>query len=292
MDLNAIARLTTGFSGADLATLLNEAAIAAASNNTTTISKAHVDFALEKLQIGLRRPSHSNDRTRRYIAVHEAGHAAAALLTGYDNVSKVTILPRSNGVGGFTSFANSGPEEHGGLPTRERLLSELVVLLGGRVAEELAFGQDRVTVGASDDLQRVRKLALAMINKYGMAEDEFGLLLGAGRDMDLLGVPDDVGRRTERYAQGLVRRAHARCRHLLRRNWRFLTAMRDALLDRETIGTDEVNALLEEHRTAWWWQRSLRLASTRDSGTPLLPAGPAAVPEARSLVQLGCGDFR
>jgi len=288
VNLGTLARQTTGFSGAELATLVNEAAIGAACGNRTLISQADVDAALEKMQIGLRRPSHANNRTRAYVAFHEAGHACASLLTGYDNVSKVTILPRSNGVGGFTSFANTAADEHGGLPTRERLLQELVVLLGGRVAEELRFGRSKVTVGASDDLQRVRKLAFEMVNKYGMAEDEFGLLLGAGRDMDYWNpVPDDVGRRAARYAERIVQRAYVRCRRLLRTNWRLVNAMADSLLEQETIGQEQVQMLLDNHRRSWWfWPQGGRTSVTIVPGMPA-PALPAAPGAAAGLPRVG-----
>mmetsp|Transcript_26726 Transcript_26726/g.61645 ORF Transcript_26726/g.61645 Transcript_26726/m.61645 type:complete len:331 (+) Transcript_26726:878-1870(+) len=278
VDLVALAKRTHGFSGAELATLLNEAAIGTATRNSTVISLLDVDTAYDKMMIGLRRPSHSSKRVRETVAVHEAGHACMALLTGFDKVATVTILPRSNGVGGFTRFANVAGDG-GGLPTRERLLQDLQVLLGGRIAEELAFGKHLITVGASDDLRRAHELATRMVTQYGMVDNDLGLTI-SGRQ----GAPDLSnllsGARGQRVASSvdkILGESYAQARKTMRTNWKLVQRMQTDLLEKETLSEPEIDKLLAEHEAAMrpFWVR-LWVALPSLPSLPALPVPAAA----------------
>merc|ERR1712017_14336 len=157
VDLEAIASRAIGFSGASLQNLMNEAAIVAARREKDVITFDEIDFAIDRLQVGMQNPStqgfQNKDAARKrqeLVAWHEAGHAVMAALTpGYDPVAKVTIVPRSNGAGGFTLFTPSEDRMDGGMYSYRYLVAQLAVALGGRVAEEMAFGSDDVTTGAS-----------------------------------------------------------------------------------------------------------------------------------------------
>merc|ERR1719355_290872 len=176
LDLDIIAKRTTGFSGASLANLMNEAAIVAARNGKQEIGYAEVDFALDRLQVGmLKNTGMSFPARQRLVAYHEAGHAAMALLTpDYDMVTKVTIVPRTNGAGGFTLFTPSEERLESGMYSKKYLCAQLAVALGGRIAEEIEFGIDEVTTGASNDLQQVRNIARRMVAQWGFANEAMG----------------------------------------------------------------------------------------------------------------------
>merc|ERR1719171_1528512 len=180
VDLEAIASRAIGFSGASLQNLMNEAAIVAARREKDVITFDEIDFAIDRLQVGIQKPStqgfQNKDAARKrqeLVAWHEAGHAVMAALTpGYDGVAKVTIIPRTNGAGGVTLFTPSEDRMESGLYSYKFLKSQLSVALGGRVAEELAVGREDVTTGASNDLQQVRDLARRMIAQWGFLADE------------------------------------------------------------------------------------------------------------------------
>merc|ERR1719281_1303924 len=144
LDLDIIAKRTIGFSGASLANLMNEAAIVAARNGKEEIGYEEVDYALDRLQVGMQKNTGMSFPARqRLVAYHEAGHAAMALLTpDYDMVTKVTIVPRTNGAGGFTLFTPSEERLESGMYSKKYLMSQLVVALGGRVAEEIVYGEE------------------------------------------------------------------------------------------------------------------------------------------------------
>ena len=176
LDLDIIAKRTIGFSGASLANLMNEAAIVAARNGREEIGYAEVDFALDRLQVGMVKSTGMSFPARqRLVAYHEAGHAAMALLTpDYDQVTKVTIMPRTNGAGGFTLFTPSEERLESGMYSKRYLEGQLAVALGGRVAEEIIYGEDEVTTGASNDLQQVRSIARRMVAQWGFAMEAMG----------------------------------------------------------------------------------------------------------------------
>jgi cell division protease FtsH len=162
-DFETIARQTSGLTGADLANICNEAAIAAARERRTSLCQAHFDSALERVVAGMQSRRTLNDHERRVVAFHEAGHALCAeLLPGLDRVHKISIIPRGRALG----YTLNLPDEDRYLKTREELIDFMTMLLGGRAAEEIVFGA--VTTGASDDLHRVAEISRSMVHEYAM----------------------------------------------------------------------------------------------------------------------------
>jgi cell division protease FtsH len=162
-DFETIARQTSGLTGADLANICNEAAIAAARERRTSLCQSHFDSALERVVAGMQSRRTLNDHERRVVAFHEAGHALCAeLLPGLDRVHKISIIPRGRALG----YTLNLPDEDRYLKTREELIDFMTMLLGGRAAEEIVFGA--VTTGASDDLHRVAEISRSMVHEYAM----------------------------------------------------------------------------------------------------------------------------
>jgi cell division protease FtsH len=162
--LGDLARLTAGFSGAELQNLMNEAAIYAARDGRTGITRTDIDNSYEKVTIGLPRSRKMDEDTRRLVAYHEAGHAIMGVICG-ERVGKVTILPRG-GAGGFTQFI---PPDEGTMTSRADLRNQIKIALGGRAAEELIYGSPDVTTGAVGDLQRVTQIAYQMFESFGFS---------------------------------------------------------------------------------------------------------------------------
>jgi len=177
VSLERLAQLTTGMSGADLANLVNEAALCAARRNLEHITSACFEEALARVLLGAQRPIVLSETERRIIAFHEAGHALVAhYLPESDRVTSVTILPRGHSLGVTQLVAEEDRYNH----SRERLITLLAVGLGGRAAEELSFGPDRVTTGAENDFQAVTSLARKMVTRWGMSE-QVGVLFVEGQ---------------------------------------------------------------------------------------------------------------
>jgi cell division protease FtsH len=259
VDLDQVAQRTTGFSGAMLQNLMNEAAIYAVRSDKETIGAENIDSALDRLTVGQSKDTGTNQKKRQeLVAWHEAGHAVMAALTpGYDPVAKVTIVPRSNGAGGFTLFTPSEDRMDGGMYSYRYLVAQLAVALGGRVAEEMAFGSDDVTTGASNDLQQVRSIARRMVAQWGFtATDErpSGGTLRAPVAWELpeknMGSPTTASKATERAIdreeRKLVNKAYATCKETLKTNRALMQALVDALLDRETVDGAELERLVAE----------------------------------------------
>ena len=226
VDLNAIASRTTGFSGASLANVLNEAAIVAARRNKTDISIQEVDYALDRLTVGIEKPMTMSHQKKKLVAYHEAGHAIMGLLTpGFDKISKVTIIPRSN-AGGFTLFVP--PEEE--MYTKRYLESRIQVALGGRVAEELAFGVENTTTGASSDLQSVASLARTMVTQWGFSEE----LGPSAWEMPSEGTQELI----DIEVQEIVEKAYKTCKQTLSANWGLVKKLVDLLLVEETVNAE------------------------------------------------------
>merc|ERR1712078_971890 len=173
LDLNIVAKRTAGFSGAGLANLMNEAAIVAARNGKDKISYEEIDYAIDRQTVGMQKATGMSFPARQLlVAYHEAGHAIMGLLTpDYDMVTKVTIIPRSGGAGGFTLFTPPEERLESGMYSFRYLCSQLTVALGGRVAEEIIYGKDEITTGASNDLQQVRNIARRMVSQWGFAHE-------------------------------------------------------------------------------------------------------------------------
>ena len=225
VDLNTIASRTTGFSGASLANVLNEAAIVAARRNKTDISIQEVDYALDRLTVGIEKPMTMSLQKKELVAYHEAGHAIMGLLTpGFDTISKVTIIPRSN-AGGFTLFVP--PEEE--MYTKRYLESRIQVALGGRVAEELAYGIENTTTGAFSDLQSVASLARTMVTQWGFSE-----LGPSAWEMASEGTQELI----DLEVQEIVEKAYKTCKQTLSANWGLVKKLVDLLLVEETVNAE------------------------------------------------------
>ena len=229
VDLNTIASRTTGFSGASLANVLNEAAIVAARRNKTDISIQEVDYALDRLTVGIEKPMTMSYQKKELVAYHEAGHAIMGLLTpGFDKISKVTIIPRSN-AGGFTLFVP--PEED--MYTKRYLESRIQVALGGRVAEELAYGIENTTTGASSDLQSVASLARTMVTQWGFSE-----LGPSAWEMPSFRASEGTQELIDIEVQEIVEKAYKACKQTLSANWGLVKKLVDLLLVEETVNAE------------------------------------------------------
>jgi cell division protease FtsH len=250
VNLAEIARGTPGLSGADLANLVNEAALLASRRERTQVTWADFEDAKDKVMLGIERRSLIvTDAERRLTAYHEAGHALLqVLLPGQDPLHKVTIVPRGRALG--VTFAL--PEEDRHNYTKRYILGRLVVAYGGRVAEELVFGPDLVTTGAAQDFAQATELARRMVAEFGMSET-FGPVAAGDRDqMVFLGREvsqrREVSERTAAAIDAEVRRvateAYQQARDLLGRNLGRLRALAEALLERETLTRTEVLALV------------------------------------------------
>ena len=169
VDMSVLSKQTSGMSGSDLANIANEASINAARSSALNINSTHIEHAFDKLTIGIRLPDKDIDaNTSRTIAVHEAGHALVSHEVDSDNiVSRISIIPSTSGAAGFTMFIPSH-ESDSGLHSKSNLEKQILVLLGGRAAEEIVFGTDHVTTGAHDDISRAKKLCHHLVSDFGM----------------------------------------------------------------------------------------------------------------------------
>ena len=246
------ARRTPGFSGADLANLLNEAAILTARQRATAIAESHLEAALERITMGLTAAPLQDSAKKRLIAYHEIGHAlVAALLPEADRVDKVTLLPRSGGVGGFTRLWPDEEVLDSGLITRSSLMARLVVALGGRAAELVVFGREEVTQGASGDLQMVAQLAREMVTRFGFSTLGPVALEGAGTEVFLgrdwfsqrPGYAETTGREIDQQVQELARRSLQQAVDLLEPRRIEMDRLVDALIEEETLQGDRFMVL-------------------------------------------------
>lgn len=248
VNLDVIAKQTPGFAGADIENLVNEAAILAARRNRRSISTDELQEAIERVIAGPERRSRLiTPKEKEIVAYHEAGHAVAMyLLPHHDPVHKVTIVPRGM-AGGYTM---SLPDEETLVMTQEKFRDQLVALLGGRVAEEIRFGD--VTTGASNDLERVTQLARAMVTQWGMSEKLGPLRYGEREELVFLGrqysehrnYSDKIAQAIDNEVHDIVEEAHQRCHELLLANWDKMTLVSERLLQVETINSSEFDALM------------------------------------------------
>jgi cell division protease FtsH len=244
VDLAVLAGRTGGMSGADLAQLVNEAAVLAARDARNRIEAADLERAADRVLLGPERRSLALAETeRRIVAVHEAGHALVALRTpGAEPLHKVTVLPRGAALG----LAMQRPAEERFLRTRRQLLAELAVAAGGRAAEELEFGADAVTTGAVGDLRHVAEAARRMVFELGMgAAGEDVVFLAWPQDPRLADTVSPEGRaRLEAAVERLARGALEEARRVLQANRAGLRALADALLRHETLDGAEAEAVV------------------------------------------------
>ncbi len=248
VDLAALARQTPGFVGADIESLVNEAAILAARRNKKAIDMAEFQEAIERVIAGPERRSRViTEEEKKTVAYHEAGHTLAAAKTPLaDKVRKVTIIPRGM-AGGYTMTL---PQEDRYLANRSKFEAELVTMLGGRAAEEVVF--NRVTTGASNDLERATDLARKMVMEYGMSDELGPMTFGEREEMVFLGrsiaehrnYSESVARKIDAEVRQIIHRAHERALEVMNRHRDLLDKLAQQLILKETLGEAEVDALL------------------------------------------------
>ena len=247
VDLDKVAALTTGLTGADLANLINEAAIAATRRKADAVSFDDFVVALERIVGGLERKSRVlSKEERRRVAHHEMGHAlVAANLPGVDPVQKVSIIPRGVGALGYTMQRPTGDRF---LIAESELKNQLAVLLGGRAAEQLVFAGD-VSTGASDDLQRATEVAIEMVTKFGM-DPTIGQRTYAPRPQTFLAEQDQVvsaseatGREIDLAVRDLIETADRVAREILQKRWSDFEAGAELLMAKETLTAEEFTPL-------------------------------------------------
>ena len=249
VDVFLLARGTPGMAGADLANLVNEGALLAARRNHDKVYMADLEDAKDKVMMGAERKSMvMKDEERKLTAYHEGGHAICAIkVKGNDPLHKVTIVPRGRTLG----VAWTLPEDDRVSVTREQLEANLVKAYGGRVAEELVFGRDRVTTGAASDIQQATALARRYVSQWGLSDVVGPVLVGDNEQELFLGrelqTRREVSERTAQLVDSEVTRviqeAYARATQVLQEHMELLHTVASALLDRETLTGDEVMAL-------------------------------------------------
>ena len=248
VDLDALAAKTAGSSGADLANIANESAIVAARQNRTKIKQADITEAFEKVAIGPERKSKvMNDKEKELTAYHEAGHAIVGhVLPDSDSVHKVTIIPRG-GTGGVTWFIPPEDKSYHSIIEYKDILARM---LGGRIAEEVMYGPERVTTGAGNDLQKAAELARDMIVNQGMGTKlrdqvfhvEGGMMMD--RFISERQYSEETAKLIDDEVESLITEAAKRARAVIVANKKYLNALKDALLEKETVEAEEVITIL------------------------------------------------
>ncbi len=250
-----LAQLTVGFTGADLANLMNESALLAARRKKSLISMAEVEESMERVVAGPQRKSRvMTERERTTIAYHESGHALVGhILEHSDPVHKISIVSRGQALG----YTMQLPTEDHFLKTKNEMLDELAVFLGGRVAEELMC--DDITSGASNDLERATKMAREMVTRLGMSEELGTQVFGEAQHQVFLGrdyadhqdYSEETARRIDAEVQRIMREAHRRAEAILSARRDQLDLMAEVLLERETVEGETVEALLDNEWDAY-----------------------------------------
>src|SRR5215471_9021383 len=249
VDLKLTATRTVGFAGADLANLVNEAALLAARRDKTSVDRRDFDEAVDRIVAGLEKKRVISDKERKIIAYHESGHAiVASVLPGLDPVHKISIIGRGFGALGYTLQL---PLEDRYLMTKQDLLGQLAVLLGGRSAEEIAFGE--ISTGAQNDLQRATDIARSMVTEFGMSEALGAVNYDGQRGSTFLESPfmnergnhsEDTAQQIDAEVKRLLSEAHDQARRVLRERKATLDELSTRLLAKEVIEGDELRALL------------------------------------------------
>jgi cell division protease FtsH len=250
--LETIAKGTPGMAGADLANLVNEAAVLAARRNKTLVDMQDFEDAKDKVMLGVERRSLVlTEAERKLTAYHEAGHAIVAIkIPGSDPIHKVTIVPRGRALGLTASL----PEVDRHNYTKDWLIGSLAMFFGGRVAEEIVFGADKVTTGAGNDIERATALARRMVTQFGMSELIGPLAVGDKEQEIFLGREfaqrREISERTAQMVDDEVKRlideAYARATEILTANRELLDRIAAALLERETIDREDLDRLVKD----------------------------------------------
>jgi cell division protease FtsH len=245
VSIKNLAQRTVGFAGADLANVLNEAAILAARGKKEKIGAVEVSTAIDRIITGLEGTCLRDSRSKRLVSYHEIGHAlTGTLLSNHDPVEKVTLVPRGQAAG-LTWFT---PVEDQGLISRGQILARMIGTLGGRAAEEVIFGSTEVTTGASSDIVQVTGMARQMVTRYGMskvgpmafeAQQQSPMMPGT--------LPPEVAAKVDQEVQDIVTYCHNEARKLINDNRDAVDRLSDLLIENETISGDEFRKVLSEY---------------------------------------------
>ena len=278
VEARTIARGTPGFSGADLANLVNEAALLAARWGRRVVGMHEFEAAKDKVMMGSERRSMvMSDKERELTAYHEAGHALVSLhVPNHDPLHKVTIIPRGRALGVTMNL----PESDRYSQTKQELESRLAMMFGGRLAEELIFGAENVTTGAGNDIQQATNVARRMVTEFGMS-DVLGRVRYTGSDQDLFlghsmsngsNVSGHTARLIDEEIRRIIEQAEQQCRHVLNEHMESLHKIAKALLEYETLSGDEIRGLLRGESISRGggdgYIPSPRSSSERRSGIP------------------------
>ncbi len=251
VESEVIARGTPGFSGADLANLVNEAALLAARKNLKKVTHEMLDYAKDKIMMGAERKSMIlNDETKKLTAYHEAGHAIVGLkMPEHHPVYKVTIIPRGGALG-VTMFL---PEEDTYMSSRTAIISQITSLFGGRVAEEIIYGRDGITTGASSDIERASELARNMVTKWGFSEkmgtikfddEDENPFLGRSAGQKKRIFSEETAKKIDEEVKGIIQSCYEKAGTILASNLDKLHMMAESLLKYETIDQDQISDIM------------------------------------------------
>ena len=249
--IETIARRTPGFSGADLANLLNEAAILTARRRKEAVTLLEIDDAVDRVVAGMEGTPLVDSKSKRLIAYHEVGHAiVGTLVKDHDPVQKVTLIPRGQAQG-LTWFT---PNEEQGLTTKAQLMARIAGALGGRAAEEEVFGYDEVTTGAGGDLQQVSEMARQMVTRFGMSElgplsleSSSGEVFLGGGLMNRSEYSEEVAMKIDSEMRILAEEGHKLARQIVRDNREVVDRLVELLIERETIDGEEFRQIVAEY---------------------------------------------
>jgi cell division protease FtsH len=251
VSIDLIARRTPGFTGADLANLLNEAAILTARRRKEAITMLEIDDAVDRVVAGMEGTPLVDSKSKRLIAYHEIGHAViGTLVKAHDPVQKVTLIPRGQAQG-LTWFT---PSEEQGLISKAQLMARIMGALGGRAAEEVIFGDSEVTTGAGNDLQQVSSMARQMVTRFGMSdlgplclESQSGEVF-LGRDlMTRSEFSDEISSRIDAQVRSIVEHCYDESRRIIRENRTVVDRLVDLLIEKETIDGEEFRQIVAEY---------------------------------------------
>mmetsp|Transcript_91370 Transcript_91370/g.255208 ORF Transcript_91370/g.255208 Transcript_91370/m.255208 type:complete len:675 (-) Transcript_91370:91-2115(-) len=260
VDLEAISRRTPGFSGAQLENLMNEAAISAARKAKNTIGWEEIDGAVDRVMVGLEKKGGNQvAKQKQLVAYHEAGHAiVGALVPDYDQVQKISIIPTSNGAGGLTFFAPQESRLESGMYSKQYLESQLAVALGGRLAEEIIYGEDMVTTGASNDIQQVANIAKRMVKEWGMSDKVGRVALsepgGQGPFMGRMMLQrqttwgNKISLVVEQEVERLVNNSYLIAKKILNDNRELLEHLTKTLMEQEVVSAEEFQMMLVQFK--------------------------------------------
>ena len=252
VSLEGVARRTPGFTGADLANLLNEAAILTARRRKDAITLAEIDNAIDRVVAGMEGTPLVDSKSKRLIAYHEVGHALiGTLLKDHEPVQKVTLVPRGQ-ARGLTWFT---PNEEQGLLSRSQIKARITAALGGRAAEEIVFGKGEVTTGASQDLQQITGLARQMVTKFGMSdlgplslETQQNNEVFLGRDwMTRSEYSEEIAAKIDTQVREIITHCHQEAKRLLEETRTLMDDLVDLLSEQETIEGDEFRQIVAKY---------------------------------------------